>query len=626
MRRILALGLVVAATFAPGGAVAAGGAPRITAVDAAGYPEVHVTVVAPTVARKPPGLREAGLSVAGLEAVSLGAAKSIVLAIDRSRSMRGAALEDAVAAGRAFVAAKPAGDRIAVVGFGSRAGLLTGFSTSTIEADAALGSFDVDARSGTALYDAVRASARALAAEPPGGRVVIVLTDGDDVSSRASLAQAIRAARDAKATVYSIAIESPDFSPQPLRELAQATGGAAYGSASTAALAGVYAAIAGELRRTWLISYVTAARPGERVRLSVAAPGAPAGFAELVVPGRSVAVAAEAPSRFMPSFLFDHGGPLAVALAVAACIAGAVAFLLAVPGGTRLRRRLAPHVGGPQDPRAGRGMVEERFATASSVLAATERVLGRFAVWHRLHRMLDRADVPLRTVEFVYIEAGAAFVLGLLVAVTGAGSFPIVLAMVTGSLLPIAAVWWRSRRRLAQIEAQLPDLLITLAASLKAGHSFRQGIQAVVDEGLQPASGEFKRVLTETQLGRPMDDALNEMGERLGSKNIRFVITAVTIQRQVGGSLAGIFDMVADTVRQRQQFALKIKSLTAMGRMSAYVLLGLPFFLAGALTLMNAEYMSPLYTTSTGHQLIIGGVVMMAFGSLILKKIVSFKG
>ena len=107
---------------------------------------------------------------------------------------------------------------------------------------------------------------------------------------------------------------------------------------------------------------------------------------------------------------------------------------------------------------------------------------------------------------------------------------------------------------------------MTLAASLKAGHSFRQAIQAVVDEGQPPASKEFKRVLTETRLGRPMDDALADMAERLGSKNLSFVVTAVTIQRQVGGSLAGIFDMVADTVRQRQQFARKIRSLTAMGR------------------------------------------------------------
>jgi tight adherence protein B len=147
-----------------------------------------------------------------------------------------------------------------------------------------------------------------------------------------------------------------------------------------------------------------------------------------------------------------------------------------------------------------------------------------------------------------------------------------------------------------------------------------------VDEGQPPASTEFKRVLTETRLGRPMDDALQDMATRIGSKNVSFVVTAVTIQRQVGGSLAGIFDMVAEAVRNRQQFARKIRSLTAMGRASAYVLVGIPFFILAASTLINPEYMDPLYHTSTGHKLMLLGLVMMAVGSLMLKKIVSFKG
>jgi len=133
-------------------------------------------------------------------------------------------------------------------------------------------------------------------------------------------------------------------------------------------------------------------------------------------------------------------------------------------------------------------------------------------------------------------------------------------------------------------------------------------------------------VITETRLGRPMDDALSDTAERIDSKNFTFVVTAVTIQRQVGGSLAGLFDMIADTVRQRQQFARKIKGLTAMGRASAYVLIGLPFFIALALTLVNPTYMDPLYHSSTGHKLIIVGLVMMTFGSLVLKKLVSFRG
>ena len=120
-----------------------------------------------------------------------------------------------------------------------------------------------------------------------------------------------------------------------------------------------------------------------------------------------------------------------------------------------------------------------------------------------------------------------------------------------------------------------------------------------------------------SSIGRP---------SRVGSKNLSFVVTSVAIQRQVGGSLAGIFDMVAEAVRQRQQFARKIRSLTAMGRASAYVLCGIPFFMLASITLMNPEYMDPLYHTSTGHLLMVIGLVMMAVGSLFLRKIVSFRG
>jgi tight adherence protein B len=123
-----------------------------------------------------------------------------------------------------------------------------------------------------------------------------------------------------------------------------------------------------------------------------------------------------------------------------------------------------------------------------------------------------------------------------------------------------------------------------------------------------------------------MDEALAEMAERAASKNFEFAITAVTIQRQVGGSLATLFDMVADTVRQRQQFARKIRGLTAMGRMSAYTLVAVPFLLAAAITLINREYIAPLYSTNTGHLLIALGLGMMAVGSAFLKKIVSFRG
>ena len=203
----------------------------------------------------------------------------------------------------------------------------------------------------------------------------------------------------------------------------------------------------------------------------------------------------------------------------------------------------------------------------------------------------------------------------------------ITLALLVGfGSAPVGVVWFKATRRLKAFEDQLPDVLITLAAALKAGHSFKQGLQTIVDEGNPPASKELHRVLTEARLGRPLELALADMAVRLGSKNFDFVITAVKIQQQVGGSLAGLVDMVADTVRQRLQFIRKVQGLTAMGRAGAYVLVALPFFIGAAITFINPTYMDPLYHSHVGHMLIYSGLAMMAFGSLILKKIVSFKG
>jgi tight adherence protein B len=622
MRRV---GLVAAALALAVPAAVATAATEIRDIDATAYPEMRLTVVLSSAGTTPPTLREGNADAAGLQAENLGRAKSVVLAIDRSVSMQGQPLEDAIAAARAFVSAKPPADRIAITTFATESVLLTDFSTGTTDADTALRSIAVNPVQGTTLYDALVLSAEALAAEPLPGRVIIAVTDGNETRSEASLEDAIAAAQDAGASVYVVGIESKRFTPEPLKQLADETGGSYYGAASSEALAGVYQSIAEELRRTWQLRYFTAARPGEELTLEARAPGGEIAEATFEVPGVSVATP-KSDSPVLPKRILEGWwGALALGGAVATLVLLALVFALAAPRGSWLKARLGPHLG-DREREVKQRRERERFAVASGLFHATERTLGHLRFWRKLQDLLDRADMPLRTVEFLYLMSGSALIVGLVAAVIGPPMPLVLAALAVGALIPYGFVLTKARRRLKAFDAQLPDLLTTIAASLKAGHSFRQGIQAVVDEGQEPASSEFRRVLAETRLGRPMDGALAEMSRRVGSKNLEFVLTAVTIQRQVGGSLASIFDMVAETVRNRHQFARKVKSLTAMGRASAYVLIGLPFFVLGAVTLINAEYMGPLFHTSTGHKMMMIGAGMILFGSLILKKIVSFRG
>ena len=615
----LFIAAVVAALVVP---VAAGASLSLRGIDTSSYPTVRVTVVAPVAATAaPPTLTENGNAVVGLQATNLASTKSVVVAIDRSRSMAGAKLADALDAARAFLRTKSPTDRVSVVAFGSKAVQLTTFSQSTADADDALRLLKVDTANGTALYDALQLSASSLRSQVGRARVVVLLTDGKDFGSQTSLQTALTTAHDTGTLVYPIAVGGDSATVAPLRQMARETGGSFKAAASSSSLHAVYSSIASELKRTWRVEYVTAARPGDKLHLRVLLNPEGAASTDVTIPGSSAPGPA---GDALPSPLYSSIGGLLLTMLVAFLVLTACGFLFATAKGSWVKTRLAPHVEGSR--KARKREKGQRLAAFAGLFRATEDAFGHRRVWRHLQRKLERADLPLRTVEFAYLIVGCGFALALFAAVSGRPSLQILIALAVGGAIPYFFVSLKAKKRMNAFDDQLPDLLVTLAASLKAGHSFKQGIQTIVDEGHEPASKELGRVITDTRLGRPMDEALAETAERIGSKNFSFVITAVTIQRQVGGSLAGLFDMVADTVRQRQQFARKIKGLTAMGRASAYVLVGLPFFIAAALTLLNPSYMAPLYNTSTGHTLIIGGLVMMAFGSLILKKLVSFKG
>jgi tight adherence protein B len=597
---------------------------QLRGVDASAYPTIRGSVVLPAGASGIPVVTENGDGVAGLQLQNLGRAKAMALLIDRSQSMRGKPLADAVSGARAFVAAKQPADELSVFAFGSAALTLSPFSTVKLNADAALAGMKPDPFKGTALYDAVALAARQLSSNPLPGRVIIVLSDGADNASTGTIERAKKAARKANAAVYTIGIEGHGFDPAPLLDIVSQTGGQYYGASSSSELRSVYASIAATLKRTWRIQYVTAARPGDRVRVAASVFGQGSVQNALTIPMLDSAKPA-APSKIVPKGAYGPGGPLGLAVLVGMLILLAALFFLTAMRGSWVRTRIAAHVG--ETKQASKKMrKEKRLQMLASIFRATEKTLGDLKQWRWLSKALERADIQLKAVEFFWIEVAAVAGIGMF-AVLFRVSAPIALAlMAIAGMIPFSMVWLKMRRRIRAFEDQLPDLLVTIAASLKAGHSFKQGLQAVVDEDQPPAAAEIKRVLTETSLGRPMDDALAEMADRVGSKNFDFAITAVTIQRQVGGSLASLFDMVADTVRQRQQFTRKIRALTAMGRMSAYTLIGIPFFIAAILTIINAEYMHPLYATSGGHLMIGLALVMMTFGSLILKKIVSFRG
>lgn len=623
MRRLLTVAaLVLLATPALAGA--ARGQLELRKVDAGAYPLIEVTVVAPVAGGPAPTLRENGRRVSGLEAQNLGDQRAIVVAIDRSRSMRGQPIVEAARAAQGFVARKAQSDRIELLAFGSQAATLTGFSQATIDAEVALRSLEVDRVQGTALYDAVLLASRELRREALPGKVLVLLTDGANSGGKTSLSDALRVARADGIAVYTIAIGSQQLVTGPLRRLARATGGNFYAAPTAGALSRVYATIAQELRRTWRLSYATTARPGAALRLTVRRAGAKASSEKLAIPGKTVS---QTEDVLVPAGLLENGWtPLLVALFTGLLLVGAWRAGVRRQGGEELRRRLAPHVGEQLDEVEEQRPSLNPRARLRALSVAAERRFGKTDRWRRLEGLLERAAVPLQPAELLYLGVGLGLALAFLAVVIASSKLAVAVAFAFGVGAPILVVSFKAARRVRAFDEQLPDLLAAVGASLKAGHSLKQGLTGVIDETGPPAGVEFGRVLAESRLGRPLDEALDAMCARVGSEDLEYVTSAVSVQEQVGGSLASLFDMVSDTVRERQQHARKVRSLTAMGRASAYVLTGLPFVMAGLITVINPSYMDPLYFTTTGHVLIGIGLTMICFGALCLKKIVTIRG
>jgi tight adherence protein B len=193
---------------------------------------------------------------------------------------------------------------------------------------------------------------------------------------------------------------------------------------------------------------------------------------------------------------------------------------------------------------------------------------------------------------------------------------------VFAAIVPWVVVSKLAAKRIGKIEAQLPDLLMILASSLRAGHSFLQALDTATKEIGDPAAGELGRTLAEIRLGRNVGDALNALAVRIGSQDLGWAVTAIEIQRKVGGNLAEVLETVARTIRERETLRRQVKVLSAEGRLSVTILTVLPFLLALYLMAVNPEYLAVLTGTPIGVLLIIGALTLMGVGYVWMRKIV----
>ena len=598
---------------------------QITGLDTSRQPLIAFSVHVPAgIAGKGTpafSVTENGHPISGLSISDPNKGANILAALDVSRSMRGKPLAQALAAARTFASTKQPIDQFSVLSFGDQVSAASPLTTDPTSIAAALREVTLASKQGTSLYDGLIDGIRALADAGSGRRVLVVLTDGDDTSSKSTAAQVIAAAHASDVSIYAIALKSSTFRPVILRRITTSTGGGLF-QAGAGEIKSVYREIGRDLHSTYLLEY-TSSLPAKKISLAVSAPGASSTTTSFVSEGAKIVAPPKLNSN-VSTFTDTRFANLFLALAIGV-LALLGALLLFRPSS---EHRLAKRIEGYAQVSAKvteRADGESRSPLFQQLLVATERALGRLKYWKRVGFLLQQADLPLRAAELFYIQLGAAAVLGILSTLIGVPVFVSLIAFGAGLLVPHLYVARKAGKRLKKFEAQLPDTLVAVAASLRAGHSFAQAMSTIVKDGGEPAAKEFARVETETRLGRSTDDALQAMAERLASRNFEFVVLAVNIQRQVGGSLAEILDMVADTVREREQFSRKVRALTAMGRASAYVLVAMPFFIGLALAAINYTYIKPLFTTGAGHIMFGTGLALIGIGTLILRKMVNFR-
>jgi tight adherence protein B len=271
------------------------------------------------------------------------------------------------------------------------------------------------------------------------------------------------------------------------------------------------------------------------------------------------------------------------------------------------------------------GMADEtEFAGKRRRWSGANRLLARFGLGPRLADQLDRADLPMTAVEYTLIMLGTG-VLGFLIASWRVSPLLGLVVAVPSAYLPMIYLRYRISRRQRAFTDQLPDTLTLLVGGLRAGYGLAQALGTLVDQMSPPASVEFGRVIRSVSLGTPIHHALAELSDRIGTDDADLVVTAISVQYEMGGNLAQTLDIIGETVRDRIRMLAEIRVLTAQQRMTGYILAVMPAAVGVGMYMINSEYIMRLFEPGWIRLLPIAAVVMMIFGFIVIRKIVDIE-
>jgi tight adherence protein B len=571
-------------------------------------------------------LSENGKKVTPTKAAAPVSDVGVAIVLDDSESTdKTAVLDQAKVAAKALVAALPATTKIAVVKAGGDSVLMSPLSTDKAAVTKAIDDVTLSKAEDGKLWAGVGRAASEFTDTPTLANVVLI-TDGND-GPGTSFADAKGSVLQVGAAVFAVGIG--DAAGSEFSDLATLTGGLSRSSEKAADISGFVNEFAAPLKGQYELTYASSDSKGlNDIELKVGSASTKGSYVAHSLAVGADELAFQPPSGGLSFFQKDSARYLAVVLGLIAAGLGAYALIsLVVPDENTLSSMLRPYADdgtemmlGDEDGDQG-GMAQTAFMQRAVEL--TQQFAERRGFLSKVEGSLERANLPLRAAEAMFFYAAAAAIIGLLALGVSRSIVIFGIVVAFALLLPPAVLNFLAGRRKKQFNALLPDTLQLLSGTLRAGYSMMQGVEAVSQEVSEPMGRELRRVVTESRLGRPLEVSLDAVAERMDSLDFAWAVMAIRIQREVGGNLSELLMTVAQTMTQRERLRRDVNTLTAEGRVSAYVLGILPVGLGAAMLALNPEYMDPLFDTGLGNFLLGAGLALMVIGFVWMNKLVT---
>jgi tight adherence protein B len=639
VRRALALALILAAALV---AVAASGQPSAHAddntalfirhMDASDPTNVKVGFVYSGDAKDVDGLK---LNQNGQDMTPLAPAaatkgdRGVVIVIDSGPGMTNS-LTDAREGAEKFVSANAGGTmHFAVVQAGDKATLLQDFTTEAAAVNHAIEG--IGPTQGSAIGGALSIAGTDLANNPQlQANVLLVVGDNDNVKPSAEPIGR-SAVVSAGAAVWAVE-RSGGFDPTSINSLVSIAGGQILVADNDKAVSDLTSQAGTTIAtQQYTVAYNANVEHGATIDLNLTVGDKTANaniLANGVYEGAALHpnVSTSSSGGILPAF--DNPAIFAVALLLTLISAAGIAYAITSQFvKDDLSSVLQPYADGygPGGELETDDDALVKSAIVQRAVALTEQVAENQGLLTRTEGMLERANLPLRAGEALVIYLAIVIVATLLGLLWQRNIIVALVFGVLGAWIPIGVVSYIGANRRKKFTAQLPDMLALLSGTLRAGYSLMQGVEAVSQEVEEPMGLELRRVVTEARLGRPLEESLEASADRMDSADFAWAVMAIGIQREVGGNLSELLMTVADTMVHRERLRRDIRSLTAEGRVSAYILAGLPPMLGLIMWVLNPEYTTVLFTDPLGIGMLIAALIAMVVGFLWMRKIITIE-